>query len=111
MGSWQGDQLECINPLVQDVESWTCDCFQEVRHACQSHGAPDELCVRAQFCEHPRVCHSWKEQACDEPEIQTMQALVSAASPGARRALLSRREDGGDEKEVFDRALGDKSCI
>merc|ERR1711953_1279980 len=30
---------------------------------------------------------------------------------GANLALLSRREGGDDEDEVFDRALGDKSCI
>merc|ERR1712176_580 len=109
--SWQEDEVECINPLVQDVQSWTCDCFEEMRHQCQSHGAADELCVRAQICEHPGVCRSWKEQACDEPEIQDMQAtLQSGTSAGAHRALLSRREDGSDE-DVFDRALAHKACV
>jgi len=110
-GSWQEDEVECINPLVQDVQSWTCDCFEEMRHQCQSYGAADELCVRAQICEHPGVCRSWKEQACDEPEIQDMQAtLQSGTSAGAHRALLSRREDGSKE-EVFDRALAHKACV
>lgn len=107
--SGQEDGPECMNPLVQDAQSWTCDCFEEMQSTCRSLDADDELCMRAQLCEHPRVCRSWKEQACDEPEIQAMQTLVSLTS-GARRALLSRREDGGDE-EVFDRALGDKNCI
>jgi len=110
-GSGQEDGPDCINPLVQDAESWTCDCFEEMQSVCRALGPNDELCMRAQLCEHPRICNSWKEEACDEPEIQAMQALVSLTAPGARRALLSRREGGGDENEVLDRALGDKACI
>merc|ERR1711879_768936 len=104
--SGQEDGPDCINPLVQDAESWTCDCFDEMKQACRALGAHDDLCMRAQFCEHPRVCNSWKEQACDEPEIQAMHTLLSGTTSGARRALLSRRE-GGDDEEIFDRALGD----
>jgi len=108
--SGQEDGPECINPLVQDAASWTCDCFEEMQHSCRALGPHDELCMRAQLCGHPRVCHSWKEQACDEPEIQAMHTLLNGPSSGARRALLSRRE-GGDDGEIFDRALGDKSCV
>jgi len=109
--SGQEEGPDCINPLVQDAESWTCDCFEEMQSVCRALGPHDELCMRAHLCEHPRICYSWKEQACDEPEIQAMQALVSAYAPGVRRALMSRREGDGDKDEVFDRALGDKACL
>jgi hypothetical protein len=109
------DGTECINPLTQDVESWTCDCFEGMLSACNALGSYDEVfCMRAQICEHPRVCHAWKEQACDEPAIQAMQdAIAVQRSVGAqRRALFSRMEAGAGD-EVFDRALGgkDSSCL
>merc|ERR1711933_647590 len=47
--SGQRDGLDCINPLVQDAESWTCDCFEEMQRVCRALGPHDELCMRAQL--------------------------------------------------------------
>merc|ERR1712157_525701 len=61
----------CINPFVQDAQSWACDCFEEMISSCTAlvseAGAAGnggtvvshELCMRARICEHPRICSSW----------------------------------------------------
>jgi len=122
------DGDHCLNPLVQDAQSWACDCFDEMRSACAVLASEainatlytDELCMRAKFCEHPRICAPWKELACDDDEIQHMQTLLAGVEAGSGRLLASRRAKvrGGasrsdrntGEAEAFDRALMTKSC-
>lgn len=122
--SEDGAGVHCINPLVQDAESWSCDCFEDMHSSCAAvaaspYGAAiytEELCIRAKFCEHPRVCSAWKELACDEPEIQDMQKAVELVETSAQhRALFARSggrvgNSGAGEGEALDRALGDKGC-
>lgn len=108
------DWEQCLNPLVQDAESWACDCFEELQRSCVALAAQSplytyEVCVRAKLCTHSSICPSWKEHACDEPHIQATVALLEGVEPAVRRrALLSTRE--GDAT-TFDRTLLDKSCV
>merc|ERR1711879_444805 len=51
------DGDHCLNPFVQDAQSWACDCFDEMRSACAGLASEainatlytDELCMRAKF--------------------------------------------------------------
>jgi len=124
----QEDGQQCLNPLVQDAQSWACDCFDEMRSACAVLAAEatnasaytDELCMRSKFCEHPRICSTWKELACDDDEIQQMQTLLAGVEAGPGRLLASRQygahndasqSDGKtSDDEPLDRALMTKSC-
>jgi len=107
----------CLNPLVQDPQSWACDCFDEMQHSCAvlAEHVPnettftEELCMRAKFCEQSQICSEWKEHACEEDEVQQLQSLLSNDK---RRALSYRRgpaRAGGGG--AFDRALMSKSCL
>lgn len=123
----QEDDDHCLNPLVQDAQSWACDCFDEMRSACAVLASEatnatvfsDELCMRAKFCEHPRICSTWKEAACDDDEIQHMQTLLASADAGPGRLLSSRRDAARNDASQsnrntgdgeLDRALMTKSC-
>merc|ERR1712072_1306125 len=124
----QEDGDQCLNPLVQDAQSWACDCFDEMRSACAVLAAEatnasaytDKLCMRSKFCEHPRICSTWKELACDDDEIQQMQTLLAGVEAGPGRLLASRQYGGHNDAsqsdgktsddEPLDRALMTKSC-
>merc|ERR1712151_758591 len=115
----QDDGEQCLNPLVQDAQSWACDCFDEMRSACAVLASEatnatlftDELCMRAKFCEHPRICATWKEQACDDDEIQHMQTLLTGVEAGPGRLLASRRDRAPDGASQSDRNTGDGEAI
>merc|ERR1711959_608365 len=63
-----GEVGTCMNPLLEDVESWACDCYDEMETRCQQLSSEpfysQELCMRALVCDSPRVCSEWKAAAC-----------------------------------------------
>jgi hypothetical protein len=106
----------CIDPALEDAESWNCDCHQEMQQLCSEVGVSEQICLRALMCEHESVCGTWKEAArCDvDAEILAVRdqmhnfrrlsnAMMDRKSGG--RALLARRQ-----ADSLDRALGSKSC-
>merc|ERR1711959_627181 len=80
----------CLNPLLEDAESWACDCYDEMRSRCALLSAElfysTELCMRAIVCEHPRVCTEWKAAACSESDP----GLNAHRSKLQQRRLLER---------------------
>lgn len=106
----------CVDPAIEDAESWNCDCHDEMRRTCAEIEVSEQVCLRVLMCEHESVCGAWKHAArCDvDAEILAVRdqmhnlrrlsgALVARKSSG--RALLARRE-----VESLDRALGTKRC-
>lgn len=106
----------CIDPGLEDAESWSCDCHEEMQRLCAEVGASEQICLRALMCEHDSVCGTWKKAArCDiDAEIVTVldqmhsfrrlsNAMMDRKS--GSRALLARRQ-----VDSLDRALGSKSC-
>jgi hypothetical protein len=106
----------CMDPALEDAESWNCDCHQEMQRLCSEVGVSEESCLRALMCEHELVCGTWKQAAkCDvDAEILTVRdhmhsfrrlsnAMMDRRS-GGRALLAPRRVDS------LDRALGSKSC-
>merc|ERR1711904_496012 len=77
-----------------------------------------ELCMRARICEHPRICSSWKEQACDADDVQHMQTLLggdqgrllSARQLAAHKGASRPSESTGSDEGALERALNDKQC-
>merc|ERR1712190_212971 len=75
VGSWGSAEAACMNPLIEDPESWDCDCYESMHSRCKVVEAlPDtedyteEKCFRALFCVHDGVCRSWKHQFCRDVE-------------------------------------------
>jgi len=106
----------CVDPALEDVESWNCDCYQEMQHLCAELEGPEHTCLQALMCEHGSVCETWKQAArCDmDAEIlevrehiqnarRLSQAMMERKNGG--RALLARHQVNS-----LDRALGGKRC-
>lgn len=106
----------CVDPALEDVESWNCDCYQEMQQSCAEVDGREHICLRALICEHESVCDTWKQAAgCDtDAEIlavrddmhrdrRLLEAMMDRKS--GSRALLARRQ-----VDSLDRALGGKSC-
>lgn len=106
----------CIDPALEDAESWNCDCHQEMQQFCTEVGVSEQTCLRALMCEHELVCGTWKQAArCDtdadilavREEMHNFRRLSNAMMDrkSGSRALLARRH-----VDSLDRALGSKSC-
>lgn len=107
----------CLDPALEDVESWNCDCYQEMQRSCAAVEGSEHTCLRALMCEHESVCDTWKQAArCDEDaeilavrdEMQSARRLSKAMMDrkSGSRALLARRQ-----VDSLDRALGGKRCV
>lgn len=106
----------CVNPALEDAESWSCDCHQEMQQLCTEVGVSEPICLRAIMCEHESVCSTWKHAArCDidaeilavRDEMQSFRRLSNAMMDrkSSGRALLARRQ-----VDSLDRALSSKAC-
>lgn len=113
------DDQECLDPMIEDVQAWECDCLDEVHANCDelANGDPEfshELCLRAHFCRDDRVCCHWIAAMCEDEEVQDMigevndltgitpvdhcqavaasSLLASNTSKAGRRQLLNRKQ-------------------
>jgi len=82
--------LRCMNPAVEDVLSWHCDCAKQMRSTCKplmnsSTNVTMKLCMRAIMCLHQRVCLSWKNTACQSPALQGLLAQNGSLAKGMRQ--------------------------
>eukprot|EP00747_Dinoflagellata_sp_TGD_P222955 gnl/TRDRNA2_/TRDRNA2_94622_c0_seq1.p1 gnl/TRDRNA2_/TRDRNA2_94622_c0~~gnl/TRDRNA2_/TRDRNA2_94622_c0_seq1.p1 ORF type:complete len:549 (+),score=68.58 gnl/TRDRNA2_/TRDRNA2_94622_c0_seq1:44-1690(+) len=113
-----GGSNACLNPLLEDAESWACDCFDEMRDRCSQLSGEvfysEELCLRAMICEHPDVCSAWKDVACStsDPALSLMRGILQQQ----RRRLLTARATkasatGKSSKATVDRSLEGKQCV
>lgn len=55
------DTRVCIDPAVDDVEAWACECLDHAIDVCD--GANEECFVKL-LCENNEVCDSWKGANC-----------------------------------------------
>merc|ERR1712157_388098 len=71
----------CIDPSLEDPESWDCDCYEDMQERCHTLALKTTsedldtfyaLCFRAQFCIFDRVCQDWKHLWCSS-ELQELQ--------------------------------------
>lgn len=73
------DSSWCLDPRTEDVQSWTCDCLEEMQLMClklsKLHGYSEEDCFRAHYCKDPRVCNAWKVSV--QCESDHMVALIT----------------------------------
>jgi len=83
------DPNECVDPAVEDAESWDCECFQEMKESCE--GEEDEgACFKQIMCNNAGVCASWKAEQCTDL-IQKTTDVNSVAQGGDWNAALGQR--------------------
>lgn len=68
----------CLDPATEDPESWTCDCYDSMRDRCVELAAEvgaaysssfESVCLRAEYCVHPKICSGWKAAACSREDL------------------------------------------
>jgi len=121
----------CTDPDSATQEELQCDCWEEMRVACDHLSGNDHYhCIRTLLCASPNVCHSWKKPddpttvgQCSESEIggSTTASLAGESIRKAQRTLLAdifqgRRQppenmSSMDPAElVVEQSLSGKSC-
>eukprot|EP00747_Dinoflagellata_sp_TGD_P118861 gnl/TRDRNA2_/TRDRNA2_172907_c0_seq1.p1 gnl/TRDRNA2_/TRDRNA2_172907_c0~~gnl/TRDRNA2_/TRDRNA2_172907_c0_seq1.p1 ORF type:complete len:717 (-),score=105.75 gnl/TRDRNA2_/TRDRNA2_172907_c0_seq1:422-2572(-) len=81
------DEKDCIDPRSADPESWDCDCFEEMHKRCKDkeddhnvHGFSTAICLRAMFCENPKVCQNWKALFCNTERMQSIRQVIAGGN-------------------------------
>jgi len=54
------DPNGCIDPAVDDPESWDCECVEDMKTSC---GGVDEACFKGILCGKAEICQTWKDDA------------------------------------------------
>lgn len=74
----------CINPLIEDPESWQCDCFDEMLQRCERMvgvaGYTKTRCLQAQWCDHDFVCDFWKKSICSDSSMDILRSALKNSS-------------------------------
>jgi len=108
-------EASCVDPAVDDAESWSCDCLSEMQANCRrvAHldGYSEELCLRAQMCGHARVCEHWKQDAqCQTPTLMKLREGLEGRRLLDARAAPRRTLPNGDSDKFVERVLSNKRC-
>lgn len=102
-----------IYPPTEDPESWDCDCWADMHTRCnavseQITGYQLDLCLRAQYCMHPRISTAWRDAvACDGTEMMTYRNKITNSMQGA---LLERASAAG-KADTVESMLSNKHCV
>ena len=88
------DVDDCVNPEVDDPESWECECLEDMRADCALPKHPGmnklmqtldpklplESCLRIIMCKKETICQSWRDQHCED-------SMVDVSATGALYCL------------------------
>jgi hypothetical protein len=80
------DAEGCVDPSVEDPESWDCECMGEMTASCDG---VDEACFSKIFCDNTNVCESWKSAHC--AEVLLAKHKISIPASQNKSAALMRR--------------------
>jgi len=92
--SMKQDPNTCVDPSVDDPESWECACLEHMITECE--GANEE-CFNQLMCKNDSICCSWKQAHCEASD-HCQDSLVGQSNASATKesALLVRREVRAD---------------
>jgi len=62
-------QASCVDPALDDPESWECECAEDMTATC---GGVDEECFRGLLCKNANICAEWKQTHCPESLIESL---------------------------------------
>eukprot|EP00747_Dinoflagellata_sp_TGD_P143459 gnl/TRDRNA2_/TRDRNA2_176392_c0_seq41.p1 gnl/TRDRNA2_/TRDRNA2_176392_c0~~gnl/TRDRNA2_/TRDRNA2_176392_c0_seq41.p1 ORF type:complete len:472 (-),score=57.16 gnl/TRDRNA2_/TRDRNA2_176392_c0_seq41:62-1477(-) len=108
---------KCIYPPHEDPLSWNCDCYEDMMQRCKDIGASMEMevCLRAQFCEHPHTCQHWKDSTCNEQKVADMSrrlksALLEMDGLNSLMTRVSQKDTKATLAADLDHTTGHKAC-
>jgi len=79
------DADACVDPSVDDPESWDCECAETMNAACD--GKELEPCMQKMMCKNSNICCSWKKEHCPSPTCTG--ALMAERSQVSTKAVTS----------------------
>jgi len=83
---------ECVDPSVEDPETWDCDCLENMVKICGESNPP---CMTNIMCAHPRICESWKTDNCVGSSINaSLQERSTREAHGATESRTSQQIAG-----------------
>ena len=65
VASLAGLHGSCVDPALDDPESWECECVEQMTVKC---GSVDEECFRGLLCKNVNICEAWKQESVFEGE-------------------------------------------
>jgi len=80
------DAEGCVDPSVEDAESWDCECMDEMTTSCEG---VNEECFNKILCGNSNVCESWKSAHCGALLLAEHKTSIKASQN--KSALLTRR--------------------
>jgi len=90
--SMKEDPNTCVDPSVDDPESWECACIEHMVKEC---GGTNEECFNNFMCKEGSICCSWKQAHCEASDhCQASligQSNASATKVTVNSAALSQR--------------------
>eukprot|EP00747_Dinoflagellata_sp_TGD_P046517 gnl/TRDRNA2_/TRDRNA2_144480_c2_seq1.p1 gnl/TRDRNA2_/TRDRNA2_144480_c2~~gnl/TRDRNA2_/TRDRNA2_144480_c2_seq1.p1 ORF type:complete len:238 (-),score=32.43 gnl/TRDRNA2_/TRDRNA2_144480_c2_seq1:82-795(-) len=77
----------CINPPMEDPQSWACDCYDEMKSQCLAVAKKmddvktglkykETICLRAHYCMNDNICPEWSRVSCRGDDIEAMMNLL-----------------------------------
>merc|ERR1719502_1098354 len=107
-----------MDPRTEDPESWECDCYEEGKEACSrtTIDVDENTCLRANYCEYPKVCEHWKDIYCTADLNDLREALRQqkglALLKRASQSTLGSKQLSQEEilDQTLDQALSSKTC-
>jgi len=85
--SMKQDPNTCVDPSVDDPESWECACLEHMITECE--GANEE-CFNQLMCKNDSICCSWKQAHCEASD-HCQDSLVGQSNASATKASLLER--------------------
>lgn len=105
-----GEELECVNPAIADIEELECECWSSSRAVCEAY-APESAdavqCWKSLMCTNSKVCSSWKTKKCKQEDTDWW------VDNGPASSLLQKRKEKQSSKNraaSLDKSVGDK-CV
>jgi len=107
------DPNGCIDPAVDDPESWDCECVEDMKTSC---GGVDEACFKGILCGKAEICQTWKDDAeCPTFLVQKSEDEISGTHSsealGQRSQAMLTRQKGQEDVDLsgsLDGSLGGK---
>merc|ERR1719235_1405707 len=93
-------QDSCIDPTIDDPESWDCECAQAMADKCEADGKGGtglQACLRLAMCKAEEICCSWKKDRCPAPwkNCASLTEVGENATSLVKQDMMPARSDAG----------------
>lgn len=96
---------DCLDPEIEDVQSWQCDCADWPLEVCASlsstmSGFNQVDCMTAHFCTYPHVCEHWIDDNCNTNSVQAHISAISSHTSLTQRSSAGKANGRAETREM-----------